>query len=320
MLNLQRKQKVVVVLLVAMVLLLSLAGCGGEKGSQGQEQPKQETPKSETFKIGTQGYTEVVILGEMVKALIEANTPHKVQHVSNLGTSLASHEATVRGELHINTTFTGTVFLGLLEQKLTDEYRDPDKVYQFVKKAFQEKYNLYAFAPYGYNNTYAIAVPRKWAEENNVAKISDLKPFAPNMTIGVDHSWKSYPGQGYKEFTELYGFEFKRVPEMDFGLMYRAISKGEIDAICAYSTDGQLLAHNLLVLEDDKGFNPPYNGILVARMDMLAKHPEVKELLQKLEGLIDTEQMQQLNKLVAVDEKMPTEVATNFLREKGLIK
>ncbi|KKM09033.1 hypothetical protein SY88_21105 [Clostridiales bacterium PH28_bin88] len=296
--------------------MFSLAGCagGGKETQQGKG-----TQESATFKIGTQGYTEVEILGEMVKALIEAQTPHKVDHVSNLGTSMASHEATVKGDLHMNTSFTGTLFLGLLDQTLTDEWRDPDKVYQYVKDKMLEKYNLYSFAPYGYNNTYAIAVPRKWAEENKVAKISDLKPLAGKMTLAVDHSWKTYPGQGYKEFTELYGFEFKKVPEMDFGLMYRSIAKGEVDAINAYSTDGQLVAQDLLVLEDDKGFNPPYSGILIARNDMLEKYPEVKQVLEKLEGMIDTEQMQQLNKRVAVDEELPAAVAKSFLKEKGLI-
>ncbi|GFN22055.1 MAG: glycine/betaine ABC transporter substrate-binding protein [Thermoanaerobacteraceae bacterium] len=305
-----------VVLIVSLMFALTACGAGGTgKGDGGNG-----AGESATFKIGTQGYAEVEILGEMVKALIEAHTPHKVEHVSNLGTALAGHEATVRGDLHMNTSFTGTLFLGLLGQELTDEWRDPDKVYQYVRDAMREKYNLHVFAPYGYNNTYAIAVPRKWAEEHGVTKISDLAPYAAEMTLAVDHSWKTYPGQGYKEFTELYGFEFKSVPEMDFGLMYRSIEKGEVDAICAYSTDGQLVAQDLLVLEDDKGFNPPYNGILIARQDMLDRYPEVKEVLSKLEGLIDTEQMQQLNKRVVVDQEMPAAVAQAFLKEKGLIE
>ena len=295
------------ILVVSIVLALALSGCSG-----GQKE-------GTTFKVGSQGYAEVEILAEMAKALIEAKTPHKVEHVRNLGSSMAMHEATVSGDLHINTSFTGTLFLGLLEQKLTDEYRNPTKVYEYVRDNMKAKYKFEVLPPYGYNNTYAIAVPRAWAEERKITKQSDLAPYAKDMIIAVDQTWKTYPGQGYKEYTELYGFTFKDAPEMDFGIMYRAIAQGEVQAINAYSTDGQLIAQDLLVLEDDKGFNPPYNGILVVRGDVLEQYPEVKVALSVIEGLIDTEQMQLLNKEVAVDEKEPAAVAKAFLKSKGLI-
>lgn len=50
------------------------------------------------------------------------------------------------------------------------------------------------------------------------------------------------------------------------------IDKGEVDAINVYSTDGQLAAQDLVALEDDKDFNPPYNGVLVARNDTVGKY------------------------------------------------
>lgn len=296
-----------VLCLIVTLSFFSLTGCG--EGSK----------DSITLKIGTQGYAEVEILGEMAKALIEEHTPHQVEHVTNLGSAFAAYTATTNDELQMHTNFTGTMFLGNLEMTLTDEWRDPDKVYQFVKEEVLKNDNLHVFAPFGYNNTYAIAVPRAWAEANNVTKISDLEPYAADMILAVDSYWRSAPGQGYPEFVELYGFEFKQVPEMDFGLMYRSVETGDVDAVCCYSTDGQLTALDLLVLEDDLGFNPPYNGVYVARVDMLEKYPEVKETLEKLEGKIGTEQMQQLNKQVAVDERYPADVAREFLQEMGLI-
>ncbi|HHX77415.1 MAG TPA: hypothetical protein GX697_03595, partial [Firmicutes bacterium] len=185
----------VTVLMLLGALVFTLCSCsGGEPGGE-------DTEKGVTFKVGSQGYAEVEILGELVKALIEENTIHKVTHVTNLGSAIAGHEATVQGDLDMNTTFTGTLFLGLLEQTLTDEYRDPDKVYNYVHEKLLEKYNVYLVPPYGYNNTYAIAVPREWAEENNVRTQSDLAPFAAEMILAVDHSWLHYPGQGYKEYT-----------------------------------------------------------------------------------------------------------------------
>lgn len=296
-------------LLVMSLVLVGCTGGGSDRDGTGV-----------TLDFGSQGYPEVEILGEMVKALIEEKTDHKVNHIKNLGSSLAAHEATIRGDIDMSTNFTGTLFLGTFDQTLTDEYRDPAKVFDYVKDAMLEEFNLHVVANYGYNNTYAISVPRAWAEQHNITKQSELEPYAKDMILAVRSSWKTYPGQGYPEYTELYGFEFKETPEMEFGIMYQAIAAGNVDAICAYSTDGQLVAQDLLVLEDDKGFNPPYNGILVVNGDIMEAHPELEAVFAVLDQLVDTEQMQELNKLVAVDELEPVDVARNFLRDKGLIE
>ncbi|HHX77779.1 MAG TPA: osmoprotectant ABC transporter substrate-binding protein [Firmicutes bacterium] len=301
-------KKISVFVLLISAAALFFTGCSGSNDSD-----------AVTLKVGSQNYAEVEILGELVKTIINENTPHKALHIRNLGSSMACHEATIKGDLDFHTSFTGTLFLGLFNQALTDEYRDPEKVYRYVHDNLLEEYGLYAFAPYGYNNTYAVSVPRKWAEKHNITKQSQLAPHAKDMILAVDQSWKDYPGQGYKEYVELYGFEFKETPQMDFGIMYQAIDKGEVDAINCYSTDGQLIAQDLVVLEDDKGFNPPYNGILVANNKILEEYPEVKEALTVLEGLIDTEQMQELNKQVVVDGKEPDTVAEEFLKDKGII-
>jgi osmoprotectant transport system substrate-binding protein len=277
-------------------------------------------PKGVTLKIGSQGYAEVEILAELFKALVEAKTEHKVEHVRSLGSAMAGMEATLQNDIQMFQGFTGTFYIGLFELELTDDLRqNPDKVYDIVHERLLKDKQLYAAPPYGYNNTYTIAVPRAWAEANNVSKQSDLAPFAPQMILAVDQTFLNYPGQGYKEYCEVYGFKFKEAKPMDFGLIYPAIAKGDVDAVNAYSTDGQLVAQDLRVLEDDKHFNPPYYGILVLRNEIVEKYPEIKALADSLKGLISTDQMQALNKQVSVDQKEPGVVAREFLKSKGLI-
>jgi osmoprotectant transport system substrate-binding protein len=316
-----RKKRFPAVLALVVVLALLATGCAG--GGQAPEAPGGQAANKpgdgSTLRIGSQGYAEVEIQGEIAKALIEAKTNHKVEHVKNLGSAMALHEAMVNGDLDMAISFTGTLFLGLLRQKLTPEWRNPDKVWQYVHDEMLKKYGVYTFPAYGYNNVYAIAVPKATVEKLNLKKVSDLKPYAQDMVLATDTTWQDYPGQGYKEFQELYGFKFKDALPMDFGLMYRAVRSGEVDAVCTYSTDGRNISHNLVILEDDKGFNPPYYGILVARNDMLEKYPEVKEALKPLGGLMDTETMTKLNARVDVDEEEPAKVARDFLKEKGLL-
>ncbi|HZK24662.1 MAG TPA: glycine betaine ABC transporter substrate-binding protein [Oscillospiraceae bacterium] len=313
MINTRRLCSILLVLTLALAGILT--GCGN--GDTSGDTPPDE--KGVTLKIGSQGYAEVEILAELTKILIEDRTPHKVEHIRNLGSSMAAHEATVSGQLDMCNNFTGTLFLGLYEQGLTEEYRDPQKVWEFVHENLPKDHGLTVFPSYGYNNTFCVAVPRKWADENNINKQSDLAPFAKEMSLAVTPSWLNYPGQGYKEYTEIYGFSFKETVEMNRSLMYMAIRNDEVDAINTYSTDGELVVENLKILEDDKGFNPPYYGILMVRTEVLEEHPELEEALQGIENLITTEQMQELNKKVSVDEMEPEDVAREHLKANGLI-
>ena len=197
--------------------------------------------------------------------------------------------------------------------------RDPQIVYEMTRDMMDEQYDMYCAEPWGYNNTYGIAVSRNWAEENNVKTQSDMARFASDIKLAVDQTWLNYPGQGYNEYTETYGFKYKEVIPMDLGLIYQAYDNGEVDAVNCYTTDGQLVALDLVVLEDDKQFNPPYNGILVLRNDLVEKYPEIKTIVDSFTGLIDTPQMQELNRQVSVDKEDPAVVAQRFVEEKGLL-
>jgi len=87
-----------------------------------------------------------------------------------------------------------------------------------------------------------------------------------------------------------------------------------------YSTDGRIPALNLVMLEDDKQFNPPYHGVLMMRQDVKDRYPEVYEAAALLEGRIDTDTMARLNAEVVVNKREPAEVAREFLRREGLLK
>jgi osmoprotectant transport system permease protein len=125
---------------------------------------------------------------------------------------------------------------------------------------------------------------------------------------------------GYQGLTVHYGFKFPLAPlQMESGLMYRAVADGIVDVICGFSTDGRIPAYDLVVLEDDKRFFPPYYAAPLIRADTLREHPELEGILNRLAGSISGETMQRLN--YAVDEKRrrPHKLAREFLVSKKLI-
>ena len=211
------------------------------------------------------------------------------------------------------------LILGTLEQTLTPKWRDPDKVWEYVHDRLLEEYGLYAFEPYGYNNVYGLAVPRSRAKELGLKTTSDIVPYAAEMVLATDQVFQDRPGQGYKELCETYGFNFKEAVPMELGLMYRALTTGEADAGIIYTTDGRNIAQDLVILEDDKQFNPPYYGMLLARADILEQHPEIKTAIEPLCGLFDTKMMTELNARVDVDGEDAAQVARDFLQEQNLL-
>ena len=69
---------------------------------------------------------------------------------------------------------------------------------------------------------------------------------------------------------------FKAVKPVDGGLRYSAVANNETQVIDAFTTDGLIDKFNLVVLEDDKSFFPPYDAVTVIREDTIRKVPRTK--------------------------------------------
>jgi osmoprotectant transport system substrate-binding protein len=106
---------------------------------------------------------------------------------------------------------------------------------------------------------------------------------------------------------------------MDIGLVYKAVANGEVDVVLAYSTDARLQEYDLVTLEDDKHFFPPYGASPVVRNDTLEQYPELADVINKLAGKIDTQTMTSLNYKGDVEQLDPAEIAREFLIEQGLV-
>lgn len=254
-----------------------------------------------TVTIASGNFAEPQILAEAVKMLIEENTDLSVNHVRNFSAISLYHTAFMAGEIDMYICWTGTVFRGPLEMEVTEEWKDRDKVEAFVQEQYDEQFDAYWFDSFGFNNTYAVVARRDWAEEHNVSTITDLEEYAADLSIGMDVVFLEQPGDGYNDLTGAYGFEFGRTVSMEYGLLYRAVAADNVDLAVAYSTDGRIGSMDLVVLEDDIGFFPPYDGALTVKNEVLAEYPIIYDLVDPLIGAFDDEKIAYYNQLVDVD-------------------
>ncbi|MCM3354723.1 osmoprotectant ABC transporter substrate-binding lipoprotein OpuCC [Bacillus halotolerans] len=267
----------------------------------------------DTIKVGAQSITESEILANMIAQLIEHDTDLNTALVKNLGSNYVQHQAMLGGDIDISATrYSGTDLTSTLGMEAE---KNPEKALNFVQEEFDKRFKYKWFDSYGFDNTYAFTVTKKFAEKEHVNTVSDLKKNASEYKLGVDNAWLKRKGDGYKGFVSTYGFEFGTTYPMQIGLVYDAVKNEKMDAVLAYSTDGRIKAYDLKILEDDKQFFPPYDCSPVIPEKVLKEHPELEGIIDKLIGKIDTETMQELNYEVDGKLKEPSVVAKEFLEK-----
>lgn len=295
------------ILFSALLLVMSACSLPGLGGS-----------KKDTITVGALGTSESTTMAYIIKQLIEHETDYNADIVGNMGSSIVQHQAQTQGEVDITSTrYTGTDLPGALQM---DPVTDPDEALEIVQREFEKQFDQTWFDPYGFANSYAFTVTKDLAEEKGLEKVSDVAPYAKDLRLGVDNAWLNREGDGYKAFTELYDFEFGKAYPMQIGLVYKAVDSGEMDVVLAYTTDGRLDEFNLVPLEDDLHFFPPYDASPVANDDVLERFPEVEGLLEALAGTIDDEKMREMNYQADVKMKEPSILATEFLEAHNYFK
>ncbi|MGI9455176.1 MAG: glycine betaine ABC transporter substrate-binding protein, partial [Aeoliella sp.] len=265
--------------------------------------------------IGSKMFSESLILGHMMAMMIEDRTDLEVDERFGLGGTMICHEALANGEIDVYAEYTGTSLATVLREPTIS---DPDAVYEKVARLYREKLNLRVLAPFGFNNAYALCVQKVDAEQHGWKTISDLAKDAAELKAGWQSEFAERP-DGYPGLNKTYGMKFAHVADIDAGLMYGAIKNGEVDVIAAYSTDGRIAAYDLVLLEDDRRFFPPYFAVPVVNGKTLKEHPELADALAPLAGLLDNDTMQKLNLAVDEHKRSPEVVAREFLVERGLI-
>ena len=277
------------------------------------------TGDKNSVKIGMQNTSESQIIGHIDRLMIEHEAKkdnvneNNIQMINNLGSSTVTFNAMNTGDANISSArYTGTDLTGALNM---DPITDPDKALKVVRKAFDEDYNQKWYGSYGFENTYAMMVTKETAEKYNLKKVSDMKNVADKLEAGVDSSWMKRPGDGYPAFKEKYGFDFKRTRPMQIGLVYDALNTGKMDVVLGYTTDGRIASYDLVVVEDDLRFFPPYDASPLVTEELIKEKPYVDRAMKKLEGKISTEQMQKLNYEADNNLKEPAVVAEEFLKK-----
>jgi len=279
--------------LVCFTLLFVMTGCS----------------KVEPIHIGSKDFTEQYILAEIVAQLLE-HEEIPVKRSIPYGDTFANMQAIKNGDLDIYMEYNGTGLIMLGQHPINDG----NKAFAKVKKLFKPL-GIEWLDRLGFANNYVLLMRRDRALSLKIDKISDLVKIKPDIRMSLDPEFVERPLDGLAALKRRYGLNrmLPVVVNNKKSITYQALLDGKVDVAEGFSTEGRIEDFGLMVLKDDLEFFPVYEPSPLVRQDALKDYPQLRPLLEKLAGIINTTSMRQMNREVELEGQDYKTVAQDFL-------
>jgi osmoprotectant transport system permease protein len=254
--------------------------------------------RAEPLMVGSKVFTESVILSEIVVQLLRESGVDSA-HRRELGGTRVLWSALERGDIDCYPEYAGTLRAEVFRDELGGE-GDLD--------AALMQAGMRTAAALGFDNTYVLGMKRERAQELGVRSLSQLASH-PELKLGFSNEFMQR-ADGWPGLRERYRLPQQDVRGLAHDLAYRGVATGAIDATDLYSTDAEIAQYDLLALEDDAGFFPDYDALIICRADIGER---AAEIIQRLSGSIDEAAMVRMNARAKLDRESEASVAADFL-------
>jgi osmoprotectant transport system substrate-binding protein len=294
---------------LAAVAVLGLAGCGGGSSDPLEAESGSGGSGSGELVVGSANFPENVLLAEIyAQALDGAGVQADTR--PNIGAREAYIAGIEDGSIDIIPEYTGNLRLYFDESATAS---DPEGVYKELKAVLPEEMTVLEYAEA--EDKDAVVVTQETADEYSLTSIADLA--GKDLVLGGPPEWKTR-STGVPGLKKVYGVEFEDFVELDAGgpLTLNALLEGRIDAGNLFSTDPNLAAEDLVVLEDPEPLFAAQNVVPLLRTDAVSD--KVTEALNAVSAALDTETLGRLVTQVVIDKEDPADVAEQFVSDAGL--
>lgn len=271
--------------------------------------------------------TEAALLGTLVLQLLQAGGVPVTSRL-RLGPTKIVRSAILAGEIDLYPEYTGNGAF-FFNQESNPAWKDPKAGYELIRKLDAEANHLVWLPPAPANNTWGIAVAAKTAEQNKLRTMEDFARWVNGggqVKLAASAEFVESPA-ALPAFQAAYGFKLGSGQLLvlaggDTAATERAAAEGTsgVNAAMAYGTDGALAALELVLLEDSKHAQMAYEPCPVLRHPVLDAYPAIPGLLNPAFAALDGPTLRGLNAKIAVDGLDVGAVATDWLKQKGLLK
>jgi len=239
-----------------------------------------------SYIVGAKTFAEQYVLSALIAQRLRA-AGLSASSREGLGSNVI-FDALAANDIDLYVDYSGTLWANQFHRT---DILPRDKLLSELK-AILAKQDITLFGELGFENAYALVMPKKRAEALGIRSIADLASRAPTLSIAGDYEFFSRPE--WAALQKAYGLTFRaqRIMQPDF--MYAAVASGEVDAIAGYTSDGLIAKYDLLVLDDPKRAIPPYDAILLLAPKR-ANDEALRAALKPLLGRIDIADMREAN-------------------------
>ncbi|HVA27884.1 MAG TPA: glycine betaine ABC transporter substrate-binding protein [Candidatus Baltobacteraceae bacterium] len=264
---------------------------------------------SSNLRVGSKNFTESIVIAEIYAQALEA-AGFRVERRFNLGSTQIVLAAMARGEVDLYPEYTGTALIDVLRHA---PVRNARAAYDIVRTAFARTYGIDWLDPSPMNDSQGLATTAAIAKRYGLRTLTDLARVSSQLRLATIPEFVTRP-DGLPGLARTYGMSFAAVKTYDIALKYQALLAGSADVATAFTTDGAIAAHHLVVLADDRHLWPPYNVAPLVRHARLVQSPHIATALDAVSPHITDAAAQSMNASVENDQAEPSAVAAAFLR------
>jgi osmoprotectant transport system permease protein len=236
--------------------------------------------------VGAKTFTEQYILSSLISQRLQA-AGLSASPREGLGSNVI-FEALTSNDIDVYVDYSGTLWANQFKRDI----KPRTELLSDLTATLRDKYGITLLGELGFENAYALVMPRKRAGQLGVRTIADLASRAPSLSIAGDYEFFSRPE--WVSIKQAYGLSFRQQRQMQPDFMYAAVASGEVDVIAGYTSDGLIAKYDLVVLGDPKSAIPPYDAIVLLS-PRRADDAKLREALQPLLGRIDIATMREAN-------------------------
>jgi osmoprotectant transport system permease protein len=176
-----------------------------------------------TYVVGAKTFAEQYVLSSLIRDRMQAAGLSATAR-SGLGSSVI-FEALKAGDIDLYVDYSGTLWANQLHR--TDIKPRAELVAELKTALAKEKITL--LGELGFENAYALVMPRKRAEALGIRTIADLAAHTSTMSIAGDYEFFSRPE--WAALQKAYGLSFRSQRQMQPDFMYAAVASNEVDVI-----------------------------------------------------------------------------------------
>lgn len=264
--------------------------------------------EKKTIRVGSKDFTENEIVAELYALALE-DAGYKVERMMDISSSVI-HTSIVNNEIDLYPEYTGTGLISILKM---EPLTDAQEVFDTVKNAYAEQYDLVWLDYAPANDGQGLFISKKASDEYGITTISELQAHAEKLRFASQGEFDERE-DGLPGLEKVYGpFAWASSRVYDNGLKYQVVESDEADVSPAYTTEGRLSeTDKFVLLEDDRHVWPPYNLAPVVRGEVLEANPEIEEILKTVNETLDTPTITALNAKVDVDKEEYEDVAEEY--------